>query len=380
MENKTRNWNSCILYLFIYAPLGAVCPLISQYLSSIGFTGTQVGAVTSVSTAAAVLGGLVMGNVFANAKTKRLVVMLSLSLAAIGAVASMFTKGFIAFVIIYSVLYFFQQPVQGFCDSIVIENGKNYAIVRAFGAIGYAVSSYFAGLLADNKGLQVIFIVHAISSALGAIMVMVEKEPPHYVEKKEKVSTLELFKSKEFVELLICAFFVMGPIMGNNTYFGYLYRNAGGDVAGIGLCFMLMAGSESVVMLLLPLFKRKLSTQKLIIVGLIVAMVRFAIFSFGPSTKVLIGTFFMQGIMDGILLVEFVNYFERLFEPRLANISVSTYYAFGMNLSSIVTNMIGGIVLDAFSAQGVYVLFTLMSTIAFLLYICTGLARKKTAF
>lgn len=29
-----------VLYFFIYCPLGIICPLIGQYLSSIGFSGT----------------------------------------------------------------------------------------------------------------------------------------------------------------------------------------------------------------------------------------------------------------------------------------------------------------------------------------------------
>ncbi len=374
---KSSNINSCILYLFLYAPLGAVCPLISQYLASIGFSGTQVGLITSLSTAAAVLGGIVMGNIFANVNSKRLIIILSLAISAVGAVVSMNAKGFLAFAIVYSILYFFQQPVQGFCDSIVIENGKNYALVRSFGAIGYAASSYFAGLLSNNRGLQMIFVIHAISSVIACVMVKFEKEPPKYTEKKEKVNTLLLFKDKGFVKLLICAFFMLGPVMGNNTYFGYLYRSAGGDVAGIGFCFMLMAGSEAVVMVLLPLAKKRLSTQKLMIIGMLVAIVRFGIFATGPSVGVLIGTFFLQGIMDGILLVEFVNSFGRIVEPKMANISVSTYYAIGFNFSSIVTNAVSGVILDAFSAKAVYLLFSIMCLIAFILYICTGLVKEK---
>ena len=54
------------LYFLIYCPLGVLCPLIGQYLSSIGFSGTQVGTVTSLGTAAAVLGGMFWGKVDAN--------------------------------------------------------------------------------------------------------------------------------------------------------------------------------------------------------------------------------------------------------------------------------------------------------------------------
>ena len=58
MGGLYNKYKSYILYLFMYAPLGFVCPLIGQYCSSIGFNGTQVGLVTSVGTLGAVIGGL----------------------------------------------------------------------------------------------------------------------------------------------------------------------------------------------------------------------------------------------------------------------------------------------------------------------------------
>ena len=53
MEKKTflqqakEEKRSYLLYFLIYCPLGAVAPLLGQYLSGIGFSGTQVGIVTS---------------------------------------------------------------------------------------------------------------------------------------------------------------------------------------------------------------------------------------------------------------------------------------------------------------------------------------------
>ena len=42
------------LYFCTYGALGVLNPLIGQYLSSIGFSGTQIGTVTSVGTAVAI--------------------------------------------------------------------------------------------------------------------------------------------------------------------------------------------------------------------------------------------------------------------------------------------------------------------------------------
>lgn len=377
MGNLYGKYKSYILYLVMYTPLGFVCPLIGQYCSSIGFSGTQVGVVTSVGTLGAVLGGLFWGKRFANAKNRRLVVSIMFLGAMLAGLVSTRILIFILYALIYGVMYFFMGPSHGLCDTIVIENGENFAPIRAMGAIGYAVACYFGGLYSEKHGLISIFFMFAIGYFVASLLVMTEKEPEHHKEAREKIKIAELFKNKKYVKLLICSFFLIGTTMANNTYFSYLYKEAGGDLAGIGLSFLLMAGSESIFMALIPLFNRKLPTEKLIVVGIIIAILRFGIYSFGPSIGVLLGTFFLQGAMNGILLVEIVRYFEKIVEPRMASISVSTYYSLGNYLSSILCNLAGGAILDFAGAKGVYFFMMLMNTTGLILYILFGLNKTK---
>ena len=377
MKKIYSKYKSYILFFMMYAPLGAVCPLIGQYCSSIGFSGTEVGIVTSLGTCGAVLGGLVLGKIYANANNKRRVLSLMFAFAAIFGITSLYIKVFILYAVWYAIIYFFQEPPHGLSEAMVISNNENFAPIRALGAIGYAVSSYFSGLLAEKSGLSSIFYIFFIGYLISAVVALTEKEPPHTNIKEEKVKISSLFENKEFRKLLLCAFFTIGPTMANNTYFSYLYREAGGDLAGIGLAFLLMAGSEAVFMALIPSFNRKISTEKLMVIGIAVAILRFGLYSLGPSVGVLLGTFFLQGAMNGILLVETVKYFQKIVDRKYASISVSTYYALGNNFSAIVCNLIGGIVLDAAGARGVYLFLMFMEAAALVLYLGLGLNKNR---
>ena len=121
MRDFIIRYKSYILYFFIYFPLGAVCPLIGQYLSSIGFTGTQVGVVTAFGTGAAVIGGMFWGRVYANSSKKRLVVASMFLLSAASSLISLAITGFLAYTFIYGVLYFNQGPSHGLCDSMIMD-------------------------------------------------------------------------------------------------------------------------------------------------------------------------------------------------------------------------------------------------------------------
>lgn len=379
LQQAKEQKNSYLLYFFIYCPLGAVSPLIGQYLSEIGFSGTQVGIVTSAGTAAAVFAGLYWGRIYANTPYKRRVIAVLFIAAAVFALLTLSTVNFLLYVLLYAAMYVFQGPVHGLCDSLVMENGRNFSIVRAFGAVGYSVAVFAAGNYAQTHGLCNIFYIYAAAFVLALFALMREKEPKYYrkADVREKNSIRELLKNKKYVRLLLCSFFVFGCAVGNGTYFGYLFREGGGNIAGIGSAFLLMAGSEAVFMLLVPLINRKIPTEKLTLLAVGLCALRFAFYALGPSYKLLLATFFLQGMSNGIIWVEFVKYFGKITEPRLCGLALSTFHAFGNNFSSIVCNMFGGIVLDAFGARGVYTFFAMWNVTACVLYLAFGLQNTE---
>ncbi len=380
MRDFIDKYKSYILYVLIYFPMGAICPLIGQYLSSIGFTGTQVGVVTAFGTGAAVIGGMFWGRVYANSRRKRLVVATMFILAAASSLVSLTVTSFMLYTLIYGMLYFNQGPSHGLCDSMIMDKNENFPAIRAMGAIGYAVAVFICGQLAKFMGLRINFMIHAAVFILAALMMKTFSEPANYSQKHETgeaIKISELFKDKDFKQLLVFSFFALGPTMANNTYFSYLYIDAGGDVAGVGLAFLLMAGAEAPFMWLVPWLNKRITTEKLIVAGCAAGLIRFLIYSFGPSRAVLLGTFFLQGILNGILLVEVVKYFGKIVPPRLASLSVATYYALGNSFSSIICNLLGGVIMDAAGIKATYGFFAALYVISLMLYLLLGLHKER---
>ena len=376
MNNIKGDFRRAILYFFLYCPLGIMAPLIGQYLNSIGFTGTQVGIITSLGTGVAIFATLLWGRIYANSHKKRIVlVLMCLASASLGVVSTM-TTVFMLYAVLYSILYFFQGPLHGLADAFVISKSNNFSAIRAMGAAGYAIAVFVAGAYAQSYGLKGIFYMYAITFVIAAIFILLESEPPFHKDEEKKVSISEVFKNKKFVKLLICSFFLMGTNITNSTYFGYLFREQGGDVAGIGLAFLLMAGSEAPFMALTPYMSKKIGSEKLLLVGMILTAVRFGFYATGPSHTVLLGTFFLQGITNGIILVELVKAFGNVVEERLASMSISIYYAIGNSMSVILCNLIGGMILDASGPQAVYMFCFAFNAVAVILYILLGLYKK----
>lgn len=376
-NNRKSDIKSYGLYFFLYCPLGVLSPLIGQYLSGIGFSGTQVGTVTSLGTTSAVFAGIFWGKIFANAGHKRKIIAFLFFGASLFALLGLCTTSFLLYAGIYGAMYFFQGPAHGLCDSLIIENGQNFPVVRSCGAVGYAAAVCFAGALAEKYDLSVIFYIYAITFIIAAAFVRMQKEPPMRRRSDKSVSIGELIPNKKYRRLLICAFLVVGTNISNSTYFGYLFREGGGSIGGIGVAFLLMAGSEAPFMFLIPYLNRKISSEKLLLIAMFFCVGRFGFYAFGPGYRLLLATFFLQGISEGIILVEIVKYFGKIVEPRLASIAVSTYYALGNSLSIIVCSFAGGLLLDSFGARGVYLFFAVLNMLACVLYVLFGLYKRS---
>lgn len=373
-----------ILYFFIFSAMGVMNPLISQYLSGIGFSGTQIGTITSVSTAVAIGASAFWGHRYANSKDGRKVIVFLCVAAALTGITNSFITSFVLFVFTYGLMFFFQGPINGASDSMVIENDVEFSSVRLWGAVGYALAVFAGGRIGDSFGLSNIFYIYAAAYIVGAVIVMRVTAKPHDVisqakgeEKSEKVGYMDLLADKKAVQLIFCGIFICGSNVANNTYFSFLYLDGGGTMAGVGTAFLLMVGCEAPFMALAPWLSKKISREKAITFAAILQALRFLWYATGPSAGMLTATFFLQGIVNGIILVEYVKYISSVVQPRLIGIAVAAYYAISSHIGTIICNFFGGIVMDYTGSTGVYLLFGVLNLLGVILFVLFGLNKSE---
>ena len=368
----------CMLYFFLYCPHGIIYPMTGQYLTSIGFSGTQVGIVTSMGTGCAIFAGMIWGQIYANSKNKRLVIVgMCLACAVLG-VLSIQTRIFIIYALLYAGIFFFFGPLYGLCDAMVLDNkGLKFPVIRSFGSFGYAVAVFSAGYLAESAGLDKMFYIFSAAYILTCPFILTEAEPVYYKEEKEeKIKVSVLLREKRYLKFVVITFFIQGTCMAHGTYFSFLFQEGGGNMSGIGRVFLLMAIAEGGFMLLLPWLLRRFSQEKLILTAISVSALRFAFFATGPSASILTWTFLIHGVVNGILMAEMVRYSNDIVPAKYRSVAVSVFYAI-TNLSGIVCSLLGGILLDVSGARGIYVFFCIFNVAAAALYVFMGFQKKN---
>lgn len=380
-QNNTNRYRA--FYFFGYAAMGVMNPLISQYLSGIGFSGTQIGTVTSVATAIAVFASAFWGDRYANSRDGRRVIALICLLAAVMGLINTWITVFVFFVFSYGAQYFFQGPVMGVADALVLENDQqNFSSIRLWGAIGYAAAVFAGGKIGGAFGLTNIFYLYMGLFILAAIVVMTttakkKQQSDMAATHAERISYGRLLHDKKALQLILCGVFVMGTNVANNTYFGFLFKDGGGTVAGLGTAFLLMVGSEAPFMALAPKLCRSFTQEKIIAAAMALSALRFGFYALGPSDELLLATFFLQGMVNGILLTEYVKYLSSAVAPQHIGIAIAAFYAVSSNGGTILCNFFGGVAMDVFGSVGVYALFSVLNVIGVILYLLFGLHRGE---
>ncbi|HKK95197.1 MAG TPA: MFS transporter [Anaerovoracaceae bacterium] len=364
-SNKFR-----LLYILTYAPVGIICPLIGQYLDYIGFSGTQIGIVTAVGTTASIPAGLIWGKIYAECNHGKRVVAMLCIMAATFALISLSISTFILFTIVYAFIFFFQGPVMGLCDAMVMEEKLEFSTIRLFGSVGYALAVFAGGRIGESLGLKYIFVLYAAIFFLAGIIALSIHEIQHkgFERKKLEGKYPRLLKEKRYIKMLVSGFFIIGANVANNTYFGFLYRDGGGTIAGIGFVFFLMTLSEAPFMRIAPRLAKKVTPEKLILYAMIISIARYFWFSTGPSSELLTAFFFVQGIVNGFILVEFIKCLSKHVKEDLVGIAMPTFYSVTTG-STIICNYFGGIMLDQYGSMGVYAFFTVYSLLGLLSYL-----------
>ncbi len=404
----------CTLYTIVFMGIGVLTTLIGQYLNGIGFTGDQIGMVTAAGTCVAIFAAPFWGRRYARLTRQPSRFLLLAGVLLCAAAVSLVLRSLSLFPLVlavYALLYFFQSPAASLMDSLTLDDGMRFGHIRTFGALGFAVACLGAAYLADHLGTETILPAYAFCYVAAAAVVLVLRRQHSSLAAKAGqpldaeagsaadaetgldldepadrpgTSFREVYQSlgsiPPYVFLLMCAFFTNGTDAANNTYFSFLYLEGGGTLAGVGVAFLLMAGSEAPFMAASDWLGDRFGQGRILLVALIFSVIRFGLFALGLPAPVLIALFPLQGLVNGIRLVEFVKLVSRLVPEHLRGPGIAVYYALGSSFSGIVCQLIGGHLLESglfglTGPQSVYLFFAVFNIAGVVTFIAAGLHR-----
>ncbi len=312
----------------------------------------------------------------------------------------MTTERFWIFLLLYILVFFFENPVYPLIDSTVVEANYPFGAARKWGAVGFAAGIGAAGMVADRFGLLSIFPMFAGFFLLTAALIgfRLRKKIRNHVQaastvspgstvksgKGEKCKSTEregcyrdLLHNRKYMALLLSTFFFVGPALSHNTYFSFLYLEGGGTIAGMGFVLLLMVIGEAPFMAWAERISSLLTMERAILLAMGVSALRFLWYGTSPSPWLLAATFLLQGVANGIGIVLIVQYIAKLADPAMVSLAIPLYTAVSSNCGAITCQLIGGIVAENFGGWGVYLFYGLLNLAGILIYLLFGLHKRE---
>jgi PPP family 3-phenylpropionic acid transporter len=358
------------LYLFIYYGFGAFSPLITQYYKSIHLTGTQIGMISAVAPVVSIIAQPMWGFICDRFQIRKTV--LFGTLLASGLVGLMFSAvSTYAFVfVLYILLSFFQSAIIPISDSLALgyakKNQLQFGDIRLWGAVGFALAAFLTGLLVERFGPSVLFYSYCL--ALITAMLFLMRLPVEVTESSRFTVSVfkgmrQLFRIPRFLLFLLASFCMFGAVNANNIWFSLYYQEIGGTVAGVGLAFLLFAGSEAPFMKLVGYFVRRWGLETTLLLAATFSAIRWFWYSSAPSTTAVLLLFFIQGVSVGFYLATAAQFVRENTPASLQVTALAVFFSVGSGLGTMLCNLLAGWIKDEFSTLAIYLFFGVVTTL-----------------
>ncbi|MBA2173282.1 MFS transporter [Halobacillus locisalis] len=356
-----------VFYFFSFFSFGSLFPLLSVYLEEEkGLSHTQIGLVIAALPLVTIFIQPIWGMISDyTRRPKRLLMVASVVASILGFFYPML-QVFPLLLVGIICIALFQSGIVPLSDSLslnfVQQNGKEYGNIRLWGAIGFAVSVFVLGRVTEATGsLSWIFYFFS-TGLLFALLSLV-----HFPKRADAVSTSfreglsVLVKQKPFLLFLLSNFLVFGPVLANNYYFGTFILSVGGTLSGVGVAFLLAAGSEAPFMKFAQQVINRVGVLRVLMFSSLVSGSRWLLYSFEPSSEVVYATTIVQGISVGLYIPAALILVRELAPDNVRATAVGLYSAVGNGLGNAFFTFLGGVVIDVWSVTGMYSFFSMMT-------------------
>jgi len=375
MKNKYLIYASW--YFFMFFAIGAFLPLFSQFLNFRSFTGIELGLTFSLGSLATIIMQPIWGYISDKfKKPKKIILIITIASCLSALMISINTKIFLI-MLFYIVFQGFFSGIGPLSDSILLGSSFEFGKIRLWGAIGFAIGVQLAGLLAEIFGLRIIFLILILSYLVTLLIlekVEVGKLEEHPIKKND---IFKLFKNIDFIIFLLASFMISGTITAHNNYFGILYRELGGTIAGIGLAFLLFAGSEAPIMMLSQNIAKKVNLSLALFISSLIYNIRWFWYGTGPSPNWILILFLLQGLSIGSYLVFSVLFIRENTNPKLRTTAIAIFTSFSTGVGGMCIQYISGIIKEKSNIMEVYTFYSYVTMVASILFLFLYLKNRK---
>lgn len=376
MVSNTRHFK--ILYFFFYFTIAIFSGFTVAYLNSLGFNATQVGFFMSLLYFFGFLGQSITGYICDLKNTIKKVFFLWMIFLA--TLIFFFFKIHVPVkqAIFISMIGFFQSSVFALLDSWVLESNEgiknNFGPIRAFGSIGWGISTLIVGRIIDKFGWNIVGVLYIVFASIVLIITYNTKDAKHENHEKDgsdlTITTLkQLLKNKRYIQLITIFFLLYMSFHAVGMFSVILIENFGGNKADIGLFLLVAAFSEVPILLNAKRLMKRLNLPLLLVISSTFFLIRTLLTAFSNSvfSIILLSTLQMFSFSIFVFIAKYL--IDEVSPDNLKTSSQTIAMAVSGGLSGIISLNVSGYLADKLGIQNLLFILTSLCAIALILSI-----------
>ena len=342
------------IQFFIWGAWYVTAPL---YLGKIGFTGADFGWTYSVGPIAAIISpffvGMIADRLFATEKVLGVLHLLgggAMLMAASkmqGADPSATTINLIFFA--HMLCYF---PTLALTNTLALHNmtnpEKEFPLIRVFGTIGWILAGWAVSWQSWDSSVSMFALAGWAAIGMGIYSFFLPHTPPPGAGKQITtreilgLDALVLFKRPAFMIFMVSSFLICIPL-------AFYYQLAARTVAQANLipAFTMSWGqvSEIFFMVVMPIFFVRLGVKRMLLVGMLAWVLRYALFAVGAPTQVVWMIFtgvLLHGICYDFFFVTGQIYTDKVAPKEIRGQAQGMLVLFTLGLGMLIGAQLGG--------------------------------------
>lgn len=341
------------------------------YLQHKGLSGTEIGWVLATGPLASIFAQPFWGYMSDKFKTVKWILLICVIGLILGSTIFFQMTTLVSILIVGAIFYFFTTAIGGLGDSLAQRRADelkiNFGSIRTWGSIGFATSSLLIGLLLNEIGIQFIYWPYLFFGTIALIVILKLKDVTVDSTPVQLKDIKQIITNKPLIIFLTLILFLTISHRANDSFLGIYIIELGGSESLVGIAWFVGVVTEAIVFATAIKWFKKYKTMVFIILSGVIYSIRWVLYSFVTDPLLIVGLQFMHGISYGIFYVAAFEYVTRLIPKLLQSTGHLVFYAIFFGVSGIIGSLLGGLAIDHFGGNMLYLFMGALSFIGVIL-------------
>jgi MFS transporter, PPP family, 3-phenylpropionic acid transporter len=355
-------------YWWYFAALGCFLPYIALYYQRLGFSGLEIGLLTTIGPLAVALCAPLWGAIADTFGVHRVILRGGLVGAGILALMLIQARSFWPILLLSLAFGASTASIPALLDSYSVKIGAqhkvSYGQLRLWGSLGYSLATWLIGWWMGGTVSHAFLIAYAVAVflACGATLGLPQLAVRSGRPLRQGITTIITQRSMNVLLVTLFLAAISTGIVFN--YFGIYVAALGGGAQLVGTATALGAISELPVLFFGAVLLNRYGSLRMLIFALGLYCVRFSLSLVVPSAAWLLPVQLLHGLTFGMHLMASVTLAYELAGPDHGATAQGLISAVSYGFGAIIGALIGGALLDRFGITTVMQVATLLMIVS----------------